>query len=245
MEQETLKEKLRDKERVIQQLKSNGNPGYAGREIQDEKDNEILKLKEELTNLKKIANLPSSEKDSLRFPEAEVIHKIHKEPKDDLKSSQKWGNNEGQFNNSSSWMPNASIKSFITNPGSINYSSRSLFIQIKRSLLSQTTVTMSQYLLKGTIEGKQRIFTWSISKARHSQADKKCRQIRYRSSFSSRCRTIGSLIKVACISSVEIPGKEPETAVNKIFLSVKNERSLDLSVNRFSSMQNCRISSLL
>lgn len=81
-------------------------------------------MKEELGNLKRIVNFSNVEKDSLRLPNLEGIKKITRDQKDDLRSSHNWGNSDAQLNKSGAWMPNASIKSFITNPGSIAYSSK-------------------------------------------------------------------------------------------------------------------------
>ena len=81
-------------------------------------------MKEELGNLKRIVNFSNVEKDSLRLPNLEGIKKITRDQKDDLRSSHNCGNSDAQLNKSGAWMPNASIKSFITNPGSIAYSSK-------------------------------------------------------------------------------------------------------------------------
>lgn len=131
IEQESLKEKIRDKDRIIEQLKNRGKEGFADREIIEEKDNEIAKLKEEITLLRKQMNfhgdqIPAPSKISHAKISNEnwgttsgASNSITQQPK----FEQKWGQADSGLHKSGSWVPNSAIKSFIINPADTLYSS--------------------------------------------------------------------------------------------------------------------------
>lgn len=151
IEQDSLKEKIRDKDRIIEQLKNRGKEGFADREIIEEKDFEISKLKEEITLLKKQMNLQGgqilapgkiSHVKGVNEPwgtNSGVSNSQAQQPK----SEQKWGQGDSGLHKSGSWVPNSAIKSFIINPADTLYSSNSKCnIQIRRSLPYQMIVMM-------------------------------------------------------------------------------------------------------
>jgi hypothetical protein len=126
-----LKEKVRDKDRIIEQLKHRGKEGFADREIIEEKDNEIAKLKEEITLLKKQINLTGGEISArAKATQAKAVPDqwglssgVNNSSGVHAKPEPKWAHNDSNIQKSGSWVPNSAIKSFIINPGDTLYSS--------------------------------------------------------------------------------------------------------------------------
>lgn len=152
IEQESLKERIRDKDRIIEQLKHRGKEGFADREIIEEKDNEIAKLKEEITQLKKQINLTGGQ-----IPTNTKLSHV-KDGRDQWgttsaannstpshpKLEQKWGQSDSGLQKSGSWIPNTAIKSFIINPADTLYSSNLAdYTKTRRSSSCQTTAAMT------------------------------------------------------------------------------------------------------